>query len=81
MVVQNLVDLDALLFELWIEVVLQVRLAEPPMLVVAFFEEDLSNVVPFYIFATVNKGPWLWYIFQPLNASFSGFRRTCNFFC
>ena len=33
------------------------------MLVVAFFGEDLSNVAPFYILATINKGPWLRYIF------------------
>ena len=59
MVVQNLVDLNALLFEFWMEVVLQVGLAEPPMLIVAFFGEDLSNVSPFNIFAIVNKGPWL----------------------
>jgi hypothetical protein len=63
MVVQNLVDLDALLFEFWIKVVLQVDLAEPPMLVVAVFGKDLSNVAPFYIFAIVSEGPWLRYIF------------------
>jgi hypothetical protein len=59
MVVQNLVDLDALLFEFWIEAVLQVGRTEPPMLVVAFFGEDLPNVAPFYIFATISKGPWV----------------------
>jgi hypothetical protein len=59
MVVQNLVDLDVSLFEFWIEAVFQVGLAEPPMLVVEFFGEDLPNVVPFYIFAIVSKGSWL----------------------
>jgi hypothetical protein len=63
MVVENLVDLDASSDELWIEAILQVHLAESSMLVVAFFGEDLSNVVPFYIFATISKGPWLRYIF------------------
>jgi hypothetical protein len=68
MVVQNLVDLDALLFEFWIEAVLQVGLVEPLMLVVAVFREDLPNVAPF---ATVIEDPWLRYIFpapecQPL---------------
>jgi hypothetical protein len=62
MVVENLVDLDAL-FEFWIEAVLQVGLAESPMLVVAFFGEDLPNVVPLYIFGTVSEGQWLRYIF------------------
>jgi hypothetical protein len=33
------------------------------MLVVAFFGEDLSNIAPFYVFATISKGPWLRYIF------------------
>jgi hypothetical protein len=63
MVVENLVDLDASLCEFWIEAILQVRLAEPSMLIVAFFGEDLSNVAPFYIFATISNGPWLRYIF------------------
>jgi hypothetical protein len=63
MVVENLVDLDASLDEFWIEAILQVRLAESSMLVVAFFGEDLSNMAPFYIFAIIIKGLWLRYIF------------------
>jgi hypothetical protein len=63
LVVENLVDLDASSGEFWIEAILQVRLAESLMLVVAFFGKDLSNVAPFYLFATISKGPWLRYIF------------------
>jgi hypothetical protein len=62
MVVQNLVDLDALLFEFWIKAVLQVELAKPLMLVVVVFKEDLSNMAPFYVFKAVSKCPWLRYI-------------------
>jgi hypothetical protein len=62
LVVQNLVDLDAPLLEFRIEVVLQVGLAKPPVLVVAIFGEDLPNVAPFYIFTAISQGPWLWYI-------------------
>jgi hypothetical protein len=61
-VVQNLVDLGAPLFEFRIEAILQVGLVEPSVLVVVGFGEDLSNMAPFYIFTTVNKGPWLRYI-------------------
>ena len=66
MVVQNLVDPNTSLFEFYIELVLQVRLTEPSMLVVAFSREDLPDVAPLYIFATVSKGPWLRYIFPTL---------------
>jgi hypothetical protein len=59
LVVQNLVDLDASLLEFRVEAVLQVGLAKPPVLVVAIFGEDLSNVAPFYIFIAVSQGPWL----------------------
>jgi hypothetical protein len=62
MVIQNLVDLDASLLEFCVEVVLQVGLAKPPVLVVAIFGKDLPNVAPFYIFTAVSQGPWLWYI-------------------
>jgi hypothetical protein len=62
LVVQNLVDLDAPLFEFRVEAVLQVGLVKPPVLVVAIFGKDLPNVVPFYIFTAVSQGPWLWYI-------------------
>jgi hypothetical protein len=61
LVVQNLVDLNALLLEFHIEAVLQVGLAKPPVLVVAIFEKDLPNVAPFYIFTAASQGPWLWY--------------------
>ena len=61
-VVQNLVYLDALLLEFCVKAILQVGLAEPLVLVVAIFGKDLFNVAPFYIFTTVSKGPWLWYI-------------------
>jgi hypothetical protein len=61
-VVQNLVDLDALLLEFHVEAVLQVGLAKPLVLVVAIFGEDLPNVAPFYILTAVSQGPWLWYI-------------------
>jgi hypothetical protein len=61
-VVQNLVDLDALLLEFRVEKKLQVGLAKPPVLVVVIFGEDLPNVAPFYIFTAVSKGPWLWYV-------------------
>jgi hypothetical protein len=57
-----LVDLGAPLLEFHVEVVLQVGLAKPPVLVVAIFGEDLPNVAPFYIFTVVSQGPWLWYI-------------------
>jgi hypothetical protein len=63
MVVQNLVDLNTSLFEFCIDAVLQVRLAEPPMLIVEFFRKDLPDVALLHIFATVSKGPWLRYIF------------------
>jgi hypothetical protein len=46
-VVQNLVDLDAPLFEFQVEAILQVGLAKPPVLVVVVFGEDLSNMAPF----------------------------------
>jgi hypothetical protein len=36
------------------------------VLVVVVFGEDLSNVVPFYIFSAVIKGPWLEYILLAL---------------
>jgi hypothetical protein len=36
------------------------------MFVVAVFGEGLPNVAPFYIFATVSKGPWLQYILPSL---------------
>jgi hypothetical protein len=58
-VVQNLVDLDAPLLEFRTEAILQVGLTKPPVLVVAIFGEDLSNVAPF---TAVSKGPWLRYI-------------------
>jgi hypothetical protein len=61
-VVQNLVDLDAPLFEFRVKAILQVGLVEPPVLVVAVFRKDLPNVVPFYIFTAVNKVPWLRYL-------------------
>jgi hypothetical protein len=57
-----LVDLDALLFEFRVEAILQVGLTEPPVLFVAVFPKDLSNMAPFYIFTAVSKGPWLQYI-------------------
>jgi hypothetical protein len=57
-----LVDLNAPLLEFRVEAILQVGLAKPPVLVVAIFGEDLPNVVPFYIFTAVSKGPWLQYV-------------------
>jgi hypothetical protein len=57
-----LVYLDAPLLEFLVEAILQVGLAKPLMLVVAIFGEDLPNVVPFYIFTAVNKGPWFQYV-------------------
>ena len=73
-VVQNLVYLDAALFEFRIEAILQVGLGEPSVLVVAIFGEDLSNMAPFYKFTAVTQAPWLWYILpafegQPLKIS------------
>jgi hypothetical protein len=44
LVVQNLVDLNAPLLEFRVEAILQVGFAKPPVLVVAIFREDLSNV-------------------------------------
>jgi hypothetical protein len=61
-VVQNFVYLDASSLEFLVAAILQVGLAKLPMLVVAIFGEDLPNVVPFYIFIAVSKGPWLRYI-------------------
>jgi hypothetical protein len=61
-----LVDLDAPLFEFQVEAILQVGLTKPPVLVVAVFGEDLSNMAPFYIFIVVGKGAWLWYILPAL---------------
>jgi hypothetical protein len=61
MVVENLVDLDAL-FEFWIEAVLQVGLTEPPMVVVMVFRKDLSNMAPLYVLTAISKGPWFLYI-------------------
>jgi hypothetical protein len=61
-VVQNLVYLDAPSLEFFIVAILQVGLAKPPMLVVAIFGEDLSNVAPFYIFTAVGKDPWFRYV-------------------
>jgi hypothetical protein len=58
-VVQNVVYLDAPSLEFLVAAILQVGLAEPPMLVVAIFGEDLPNVAPLYIFTAVSKGPWL----------------------
>jgi hypothetical protein len=81
MVVQNLVDLNTSLFEFYIKAVLQVHLAEPPMLVVAFFREDLPDVAPFYIYSQQStKVHGSGTSFQSLNANFSGFRKTCNLF-
>jgi hypothetical protein len=71
-VVQNLVDLDALLLEFRVEAVLQVGLAKPPVLVVAIFGEDLPNVAPFYILTAVSQGPWLWYILPPSEGQLFG---------
>ena len=72
LVVQNLVYLDAPLFEFCIEAILQVGLAKPLVLVVAIFGEDLSNVAPFYIFIAVSKGPWLRYILPAFEGQFFG---------
>jgi hypothetical protein len=55
-VVQNLVDLSAPLFEFRIEAILQVGLVEPLVLVVVVFGKDLLNVATFYIFTAVSKG-------------------------
>jgi hypothetical protein len=65
LVIQNLVDLYALQFESWIEAILQVGLAKTLMLIVLVLGKDLSNVAPFYVFTTVNIGPWLRYILPP----------------
>jgi hypothetical protein len=56
LVVENLVDLKASLFEFWIEAILQVGLVEPLMVVVMVFGKDISNMAPFYVHTTISKG-------------------------
>ena len=72
MVVQNLVYLNAPLLEFCVKAILQVSLAEPPVLVVAIFGEDLPNVTPFYIFTAVSQGPWFRYIFPTFEGQLFG---------
>lgn len=57
-----MVYLDAALLEFRIEAILQVRLGKPPVLVVALFGEDLSDVASFYIITAILIAPRLWYI-------------------
>jgi hypothetical protein len=54
------------MFKFWVKAELQVYLVEPLMLVVTVLSVDLSNMEPFYVFVVVCKGPWLRYIFPPL---------------
>jgi hypothetical protein len=79
MVIQNLVYLNAPLLEFRVEAIFQVGLAKPPVLVVAIFGKDLSNVAPFYIFTTGSKGPWLQYIFLASKGQLFGISKYIQF--
>jgi hypothetical protein len=81
MVVQNLIDLNAPLFEFWIKAVLQVGLVEPPMVVVTVIGEDLPNMYLSIYSQQSKKVHGFSTSFHSMNGNFTGFRKICSLFC
>jgi len=70
--VQNLIHVNASIFECFIDAIFQVCLVEASMMVVPFFSESFVDVALLYVIHTILKTPSFGYFFPTFEGQFCG---------